>query len=97
MRWPTGPMPCSSGSRPIPYCSPRNPTSAPSIIGGANADDDQRKALIDLIQHNTRLGMNVAPAARLKDGMLAVYRVGVAIGTLPAMPSAASIYGKDIP
>jgi NitT/TauT family transport system substrate-binding protein len=74
-----------------------NPAEAATIIGGANADDDQRKALVDLIQHNTRLGMNVTPAARLKDGMLAVYRAGVAIGTLPAMPSAASIYGKDIP
>jgi ABC-type nitrate/sulfonate/bicarbonate transport system substrate-binding protein len=74
-----------------------NPSEAASIIGGANADDDQRKALVDLIQHNTRLGMNVAPAARLKDGMLAVYRAGVAVGTLSAMPSAASIYGKDIP
>ncbi len=69
-----------------------NPVEAASIIGGANANDDQRKALVNLIQHNTRLGMKVAPAGKLKDGILAVYRAGVAVGTLPAMPSAASIY-----
>src|SRR5208282_5134773 len=69
-----------------------NPVEAASIIGGANADDDQRKALVNLIQHNTRLGMKVAPAGKLKDGILAVYRAGIAVGTLSAMPSAASIY-----
>lgn len=73
-----------------------HPTQAAAIIGGSKADDQQRKVLEDLIRHNTRLGMNVEPAARLKAGIEAVYRAGVAVGAVPSMPSDASIYAEDI-
>ncbi|HXP29498.1 MAG TPA: ABC transporter substrate-binding protein [Stellaceae bacterium] len=73
-----------------------NPVEAAAIIAGAKADDEQRKSLENLIRNNTRLGMNVAPAAQLEDGIRAVYRAGMAVGALSAMPSEASIYAKDI-
>ncbi|MDE2229468.1 MAG: ABC transporter substrate-binding protein [Alphaproteobacteria bacterium] len=73
-----------------------HPAEAAAIIGGAKADDQQRKSLENLIRHNTRLGMNVTPAAELKTGIEAVYRAGLAVGALPSMPSDASIYSKDI-
>lgn len=73
-----------------------HPAQAAAIIGGVKADDAQRKVLADLIQHNSRLGMNVEPAARLKAGIEAVYRAGVAVSAVPSMPSEASIYAKDL-
>ncbi len=74
-----------------------NPVEAAAIIAGPKAGDAGRKALEDLISHNTRLGMNVEPAAKLAGAIEAVYRAGLAVGALPAMPSRASIYGEDIP
>lgn len=73
-----------------------HPAEAAAIIGGATADDQHLKVLEDLIRQKTRLGMNVEPASRLKAGIEAVYRAGIAVGALPSMPSDASIYAKDI-
>jgi NitT/TauT family transport system substrate-binding protein len=73
-----------------------NPAAAAKIIAGVNASGDDRIAIEQLIQDNRRLGMYVSPAAKLKDGINAVYRAGMSIGFLGKMPDPSTIYGKDL-
>jgi ABC-type nitrate/sulfonate/bicarbonate transport system substrate-binding protein len=73
-----------------------NPGPAAAIIAGTQASDADRHAIETLIRDNRRLGMDVAPAVRLKSDILSVYRVGKSIGQLNADPSAQTIYAKDM-
>lgn len=64
--------------------------AAPLIAPKASAAD--LKAIAGLIRDNSRLGMDVAPAGKLKTEIEAVYRAGQSLGYLKSAPSAATIY-----
>lgn len=72
-----------------------NPAAAAAIIVG-QGDAQQRSAIERLIRDNRRLGMNVAPAAKLANEINAVYRAGMSLGYLKSMPSPASIYEGNL-
>lgn len=72
-----------------------NPVAAAeAIVKGS--DPVERKAIEQLIRDNSRLGMNVTPAGKLKGEMEAVYRAGMSLGFLKTMPSAATIYQQGM-
>jgi ABC-type nitrate/sulfonate/bicarbonate transport system substrate-binding protein len=73
-----------------------NPGPAAAIIAGTQASDADRAAIEALIRDNRRLGMDVMPAAKLKNDILAVYRAGKSVGQLDADPTPATIYAKDM-
>lgn len=68
-----------------------NPAAAAPLIAKSKGEAD-RKAIEELVRDNTRLGMDVAPASRLKSEIEAVYRAGLSLGFLGKMPAASTIY-----
>ncbi|WP_223478473.1 ABC transporter substrate-binding protein [Oricola indica] len=71
-----------------------NPEEAAAIIAG-DGTDDVRKNYTTLIKQNDRLGLNVAMAADMQEEIRSVYKVGVELDYLPAMPTDATIYGAS--
>lgn len=69
----------------------KNPAEAAAIIAGSG-DAGDRGALQKLIEDNHRLGMNLAPAGTLTADIKLVYRAGMSLGLLNAMPNEATIY-----
>jgi ABC-type nitrate/sulfonate/bicarbonate transport system substrate-binding protein len=72
-----------------------HPDDAAKIIAGGGSEAE-RTAVAALIKDNSRLGMNVAPAGKLKDEIAAVYRAGLSLGYFKTMPAPTTIYGEDI-
>jgi NitT/TauT family transport system substrate-binding protein len=68
-----------------------NPAEAAKLVS-PKADAEGLAVMEKLIRDNSRLGMNVQPAAGLRKEIEAVYRAGQAIGYLPKTPSAGSVY-----
>jgi NitT/TauT family transport system substrate-binding protein len=68
-----------------------NPAAAAAIIAGSG-DAGDRAALQKLIEDNQRLGMSLASAGALTDDIKLVYRAGMSLGLLNAMPNDATIY-----
>lgn len=68
--------------------------AAPLIAPKASAAD--LKAIASLIRDNRRLGMDVAPAAKLKSEIEAVYRAGESLGYLKKAPNATTIYSGSM-
>ena len=65
------------------------------VVPGASAEDV--KSMASLIRSNERLAMSLAPANDVRKEIEAVYKAGIDVGYFPAMPSSATIYGKQIP
>lgn len=72
-----------------------NPVAAAPVIA-PKADAEGLKAIAQLIRDNTRLGMNVTPAGKLRNEIGAVYRAGMSNGLLQRMPDASTIYGGNM-
>lgn len=68
-----------------------HPDDAAKLISPKGNDDD-RKAIADLIRANDRLGMNIRSAAEVGKEIKAVYAAGKSIAFLPSDPSDATIY-----
>ncbi len=68
-----------------------NPEEAAPLIA-PKTDEAGHRAIVDLIRDNTRLGMNVAPAATMQSEIEGVYKVGMAIDYLKSMPDKSTIY-----
>jgi NitT/TauT family transport system substrate-binding protein len=60
------------------------------------ATPEDRAALVSLIKANDRLGMSVVPAGEVANQIDAVYKAGVDVGYLKAMPSNNTIYMKSM-
>ena len=58
-----------------------------------NGSDDDRKAIVDLVRSNERLGLNLRWASDVRKEIEQVYAAGASTGFLPSMPSSATIYG----
>jgi ABC-type nitrate/sulfonate/bicarbonate transport system substrate-binding protein len=69
----------------------QNPAEAAAIIAG-KGDATDRAALQKLIEDKERLGMNLAPAGAMTKDIQLVYRAGMSLGLLNAMPNDATIY-----
>jgi NitT/TauT family transport system substrate-binding protein len=68
-----------------------HPDEAAKLISPKGNEDD-RKAISDLIRANDRLGMNIRTAAEVGKEIKAVYAAGKSIAFLPSDPSDATIY-----
>ncbi len=68
-----------------------HPEAAAALIA-PKADAAGQKAVAELVRDNSRLGLDVAPAAALKREIQAVFRAGMSEGLLKTMPGAATIY-----
>jgi NitT/TauT family transport system substrate-binding protein len=68
--------------------------SAAIIAPKATATD--KAALVSLIKSNERLGMNVVGAGAVAKQIEAVYKAGIDVGYLKAMPSKDTIYNKPL-
>ncbi|WP_407176837.1 ABC transporter substrate-binding protein [Bradyrhizobium sp. STM 3562] len=68
-----------------------HPDEAAKLIMPKGNDED-RKAIADLIRANERLGMNIRTAADVGKEIKSVYEAGKSIAFLPSMPSDATIY-----
>ena len=68
-----------------------HPDDAARLISPKGNDDD-RKAIAELIRANDRLGMNIRTAAEVGKEIRSVYDAGKSIAFLPSDPSPATIY-----
>jgi len=68
-----------------------NPAEAAAIIAG-DGTDEVRANYTNLIEDNSRLGLNVVWAGDVADEIRSVYAVGVDLEYLPVMPSDATIH-----
>lgn len=68
-----------------------HPDEAAKLIM-AKGNDEDRKAVAELIRTNDRLGMNIRSAADVGKEIKSVYAAGKSIGFLPSDPSASTIY-----
>jgi NitT/TauT family transport system substrate-binding protein len=68
-----------------------NPEDAAKLISPKGNDED-RKAISELIRANDRLGMNIRTAAEVRKEIRFVYDAGKSIAFLPSDPSDATIY-----
>ncbi len=72
-----------------------NPAEASKLIATAIKGSDP-EVLRKLIEDNSRLGTNVAPAAKLRKGIEAVYAAGLASGYLTKAVDKSTIYGESL-
>jgi ABC-type nitrate/sulfonate/bicarbonate transport system substrate-binding protein len=68
-----------------------HPADAAKLISPKGNDED-RKAIAELIRANDRLGMNIRSAAEVKKEIRSVYDAGKSIAFLPSEPSDATVY-----
>jgi len=68
-----------------------HPDEAAKLIMTKGNDED-RKAVSELIRANDRLGMNIRSAAEISKEIKSVYDAGKSIAFLPALPADATIY-----
>jgi ABC-type nitrate/sulfonate/bicarbonate transport system substrate-binding protein len=68
-----------------------HPEDAAKLIMPKGTDED-RKAIVELIRANDRLGMNIRTAAEVSKEIKSVYEAGKSINFLPSEPSASTIY-----
>jgi hypothetical protein len=71
----------------------KDPEGAAKLILPKGTDDD-RKAIVDLVRSNERLGLNIRWAADVRKEINQVYAAGRSTGFLPSDPAAATIYEK---
>lgn len=69
-----------------------NPDAAAPLIAGPKATAKDRQAIAQLVRDNKRLGMDVAPAAKLATGIKTVYHALMSVGLLTKQPSDSTIY-----
>src|SRR5205814_227002 len=72
-----------------------NPAAAAPLVAPVR-DDADRKAIEAMIRDNSRLGMNLAPAGKMKSEIQAAYRAGMAVGLLRTMPAPETIYSGEM-
>ncbi len=68
-----------------------HPDEAAKLIMTKGNDED-RKAVAELIRANDRLGMNIRSAAEISKEIKSVYDAGKSIAFLPSLPADATIY-----
>jgi ABC-type nitrate/sulfonate/bicarbonate transport system substrate-binding protein len=68
-----------------------HPEEAAKLIMTKGNDDD-RKAVAELIRANDRLGMNIRSAGEISKEIKSVYDAGKSIAFLPSLPADATIY-----
>ena len=71
----------------------KDPEGAAKLILPKGTDDD-RKAIVDLVRSNERLGLNIRWAGDVRKEINQVYAAGRSTGFLPSDPAAATIYEK---
>ena len=71
----------------------RDPAGAALLILPKGTDED-RKAIVDLVKSNERLGLNIRWASEVRKEIGQVYAAGRSTGFLPSDPSPATIYEK---
>lgn len=72
-----------------------NPAAAAPLIAAVK-DDAERAAIVAMIHNGARLGLNLAPAGKIKKEIEATYRAGREVGLLPETPPASSIYTGEL-
>jgi ABC-type nitrate/sulfonate/bicarbonate transport system substrate-binding protein len=72
-----------------------NPEAAAPLIAPVK-DDADRKAIVELIKDNSRFGLNIAPAGKIRKEMEATYRAGQEVGLFKTVPGSDSIYGGEM-
>lgn len=72
-----------------------NPAAAAPLIAAVK-DDAERAAIVAMIRNGARLGLNLAPAGKIKKEIEATYRAGREVGLLPETPPASSIYTGEL-
>jgi NitT/TauT family transport system substrate-binding protein len=68
-----------------------HPDDAAKLIM-VKGNDEDRKAVAELIRANDRLGMNIRSAAEISKEIKSVYDAGKSIAFLPSLPADATIY-----
>jgi NitT/TauT family transport system substrate-binding protein len=68
-----------------------HPEEAAKLIM-AKGNDEDRKAVAELIRANDRLGMNIRSAGEISKEIKSVYDAGKSIAFLPSLPADATIY-----
>lgn len=71
----------------------RDPAAAALLILPKGTDDD-RKAIVDLVKSNERLGLNIRWASEVRKEIGQVYAAGRSTGFLPSDPAPATIFEK---
>ena len=71
----------------------RDPAAAALLILPKGTDED-RKAIVDLVKSNERLGLNIRWASEVRKEIGQVYAAGRSTGFLPSDPTPATIYEK---
>ena len=71
----------------------KDPEAAAKLILAKGTDED-RKAIVDLVKSNERLGLNIRWASEVRKEINQVYAAGRSTGFLPSDPNPATIYEK---
>ena len=71
----------------------KDPEGAAKLILPKGTDED-RKAIVDLVKSNERLGLNIRWASEVRKEIGDVYEAGKSTGFLPSQPAASSIFEK---
>jgi ABC-type nitrate/sulfonate/bicarbonate transport system substrate-binding protein len=69
-----------------------DPEAAAKLILPQGSEED-RKAIVELVRSNERLGLNLRWASEVSKEINAVYDAGMSTGFLPSRPSPATIHG----
>jgi NitT/TauT family transport system substrate-binding protein len=72
-----------------------NPAAAAPLIANLK-NDAERTAIAALIQDNSRLALDIAPAGKIAKEIDATYRAGMDVGLLKDLPPASSIYSGEM-
>jgi NitT/TauT family transport system substrate-binding protein len=72
-----------------------NPAAAAPLVAPVR-DEADRKSIEQMIRDNSRLGMNLVPAGKIKSEIQAAYRAGMEVGLMRAMPAPETIYSGEM-
>jgi NitT/TauT family transport system substrate-binding protein len=72
-----------------------NPDAAAPLVAPVK-DDNDRKAIADMIRDGSRLAMKLSPAGKIRKEIQANYKAGLDVGLFKTMPGDNSIYGGEM-
>lgn len=72
-----------------------NPAAAAPLVAPVR-DEADRKSIEQMIRDNSRLGMNLVPAGKIKGEIQAAYRAGMEVGLMRTMPAPETIYSGEM-
>lgn len=71
-----------------------DPEAAAKLILPKGTESD-RKAIVELVRSNERLGLNIRWASEVRKEIGAVYEAGTSVGFLPSKPAASTVYEQQ--